>query len=1038
MDGVELKIGPRQQTFLLALLVAHVGRLVSRSELIDLIWEDDPPTSAVNVVQKYVGELRRLFEPSLSPRVTGSYLQRRGNSYLFVAESATIDLVLFRQGIAAAEAALAERHREAALDSYADALGLWRGSTGAGWGHGPAAMATFAALDGEFFDACVAAAELALSLGQPTRVLKPLRLAASMAPLHEPVQAALVSVLAASGRSAEALSVYRQVRARLIEEFGIDPGPVLQAAHQRILSHTSRPLPVADPEVAGQPPADGGLVGRGEDLAVLRQAVGSALAGGTGLVLVEGEPGVGKTRLVEEATGEAGRRGARVVWGNCLEEGGAPSMWPWVRAIGTVLDALPSDRRQRWLGSEIGRLFESVDGVAPEPELPDAGSQFRLFERVVALVGEVCATHPVILVIDDLQWADLASLRLFGHLAARAPGGAAIIGVLRNHAPAPGSELSRLLAAASRISGHRRIRLGPLGPVEVAELIRRETGRNPGDGVARVIHARTTGNPFFVRELSRLLAADGGIHDDADIRAAVPVTVRDVVRDRTADLDDDARNLLEAAALIGREVDLGLLARVARLNVQTCLDRIEPVEHLGLLLPTPENPFVLRFAHDLVREAVATTTSPHRTIQLHLHVADALEATDTKVGSVAERLAHHLWAAGPLSAPARTAGALIQAGRRAAAKSALEAAGQHLRSAAQVAQTAGLPELELSALSLLTAVVGMGQGYVGSTIDLLERAEHLARGLGRDREAVDFLLSRQAAYCQGMQLDRADRLGRRFLEQCEASADPVLRAYGLQTWAIYQWSIGEIGEAHEFQSRSDRTLLEDIAGYGEYPLRRDLHLIVAAMHAEISALHGDLDAARPLLDMLEAAGDDPYAITLWATFASRIAVMSGDPAWALRVAERGIAEDPGFSFAFFGAHLRMSRCWARAVTGHDPAGAAAEAEVILTAKLLDPPLTGLATWSGMIGDMWLAAGRPDDAAAALDRADQVVDTHGERYAEGLLLLLRARLLQARGADPDDVRAAAERARALSARRGAHLFARRAEELIRNHASEPGD
>ncbi len=169
------------------------------------------------------------------------------------------------------------------------------------------------------------------------------------------------------------------------------------------------------------------------------------------------------------------------------------------------------------------------------------------------------------------------------------------------------------------------------------------------------------------------------------------------------------------------------------------------------------------------------------------------------------------------------------------------------------------------------------------------------------------------------------------------------------------------------------------------------------MHAEISGLHGDLAAARPMLDLLEAAGDDPYAITLWATFSSRIATMSGDPAWALRAAERGIAEDPGFSFAFFGSNLRMSRCWARAVTGHDPAGAAAEAEAVLTANLLDPPLTGLATWYGMIGDMWLAAGRPGEAAAALDRADQVVAAYGERYAEGLLLLLRVKLLLARGA-----------------------------------------
>ncbi|MEO3874206.1 BTAD domain-containing putative transcriptional regulator [Nonomuraea sp. B12E4] len=1027
-DGVELDTAPRQQAFLFALLLAHAGQPVSTNQLIDLIWEADVPASALNIVQKYVSALRRLLEPSLPARESGSYLQRRGNSYLFVAESETLDLVLFRRRVRAAGAAVAERRQTAALACYVDALGLWRGSTAEGWNHGAAAMSTFVALDHEFFDACTAAAELAISLGQPERILQPLRLAASLAPLHEPVQAALVSVLAAAGHQAEALSAYLRVRARLVEELGIDPGEALRAAHRRVLgSSVPPPQAAADPIDAGQPPlAAAGLVGRVEELVVVWQAVESALAGRTGLVLVEGEPGVGKTRLVEEVTDAAHGRGAHVVWGNCLEDAGAPSMWPWVRAIGTVLDALAPASREKWLTSELGYLVESDDRAPAEPEQADAGGQFRLFELVVALLREVSATRPVVLVIDDLQWADVASLRLFGHLAVRLPSGVAIIGMLRDRAPTLGTELSRLLAVTSRVSGHRRIRLGPLGPAGVAELVRREAGRDLGGGVVRSIHARTAGNPFFVRELSRLLAAGGDISGDA----AVPSTVRDVVRDRVSHLDGEAHDLLQAAALIGRDVDLGLLARVAGLDTQTCLDRLEPVDHLGLLGPTPGNPFSLRFAHDLVRESVATATSPHRMIRLHLRVADALEATESSVESVAERVAHHLWAAGPLADPSRTASALIGAGRRAVAKSALEAAEQHLRSATQVARSAGLAELELSALSQLTAVIGMGSGYVGSATDLLERAEHLARELGREEEAVNFLLSRQAAYCQGMQLDRARRLARQFLEQTEASADPVLRAYGLHAWAIYQWAIGEIGSAFEYQRRSDRTLLEDIAGYSEFPLRRDLHLIAAGMHAEISALHGDLDAARPVLDTLEAAGSDPYAITVWATFASVIAALADDPAWALRTTERGIAEDPGFSFAFFGAHLRIIRCWARAVTGLDPAGAAAEAETLLTEMLLGPPLTGRATWYGLISEMWLAAGRPDAAAVALDQADRVVETYGERYAEGLLFLARARLLVAGGARVEVARAAAERARALSAERGAHLFTRRAEQLVR--------
>jgi ATP/maltotriose-dependent transcriptional regulator MalT len=209
--------------------------------------------------------------------------------------------------------------------------------------------------------------------------------------------------------------------------------------------------------------------------------------------------------------------------------------------------------------------------------------------------------------------------------------------------------------------------------------------------------------------------------------------------------------------------------------------------------------------------------------------------------------------------------------------------------------------------------------------------------------------------------------------------------------------------------------------------------------AETTALHGDVDAARALLDTLEdAAGDDPYRITVWANIAARIASVVSDPALALRAAERGIDADPGFSFVFLGTYQRLARCWALAVTGNDPAEAAAEAERIIAANLLDPPRSCVATWYALLGEMLMAAGSIDEAAVALDRADFYLDTYGQRYPEGLLLLLRARLLQACGEPTAVVRAAAERARALSTEREAHLFVHRAEEFLMTIDSQRAD
>ncbi|WP_433363096.1 ATP-binding protein [Actinoplanes sp. CA-142083] len=1012
-DGLELDAGPPQQAYLLALLLARAGRPISISELVDLIWGEDVPASAVNILQKYAGALRRLLEPAVPARESGSYLQRHGNGYLFAAGRGVLDLVTFRELVAAA----GHEDPGAALESYLRALELWHGPAGDGLARGTTATAIFTGLDGEFLEACVAAAELAVPLGRPGLVLPALQRAAGMAPLDENVQAALVTALSAAGQQAKALSVYQTVRARLAGDLGIDPGPALRAAQRRVLE----PPAEAD-EPAGAERTDGLLVGRAEELAVLRQAVEPAFGGGTGLVVVEGEPGVGKTRLIEETGVEADRRGALVVWGRCVEGEGTPSMWPWLQVIGALLDRLPAAGRPRWQAGELGSLLGTPGGVPGTPVLPDSGARFRLFEQAVALVGQVSARQPLLLVVDDIQWADIASLELFSHLAARLPAGTVVVGALRDRAPAPRPEVARTLAAASRQPRHRRIRLGPLGPEEVAELVRRETGKAPSVAAAREIHARTGGNAFFVRELSRFLA-------DSGERDGVPSTVRDVVRDRVAGLDDDARSLLQMAALIGRDVDLALLADAAGLEVQSCLDRLEPLEALGLVEPLRGDPFSFRFAHDLVRESVAVTTSTPRVPGLHLRVAEALERTVADDDPVVERLAHHLWAAGPLADQARTAQALVRAGRCAGAKSALEAAAGHLRLAAQVARAAGLTELELSALSLFIAVDGMRAGYVGSAPDLLERAEHLARALGREQEATDFLFSRWAAYSQGIQLDRSGVLARRLLDQGEASADPIVRAYGRHAWGIHQWDIGNIAEAYKYLSLSNPAIPHDPARREQAPLRHDLQMLSPVMLGLMTALHGDLEGARELLDTVEAAaGDDPYAITVWSSFSVTVAALAGDPAWALHAAGRGIAQDDDFSFVFLGSYQRLARCWARAVTGGDP-DAAAEAEQIIAAALLDPPRSGLATWSGLLAEMWLASGRIDEAAAALDRADSFVAAYGQRYAEGALLLLRARLMRARGEPEAGVRAMAERARTLSTERGAHLFARRAGELL---------
>ncbi|MFE3032346.1 hypothetical protein ACFXKY_11905 [Streptomyces canus] len=183
--------------------------------------------------------------------------------------------------------------------------------------------------------------------------------------------------------------------------------------------------------------------------------------------------------------------------------------------------------------------------------------------------------------------------------------------------------------------------------------------------------------------------------------------------------------------------------------------------------------------------------------------------------------------------------------------------------------------------------------------------------------------------------------------------------------------------------------------------------------------------------LAKSAGDDPYAVTVASSFEVRTAAVIGDPVWALRAAERGIAVDPHFSFASLGTYLRLARCWALAITGQGPTDAADEAERLIRTHLVSPARTCVSTWYALLGEMRIAAGSLDQAAAALDSAEEYLERYGQRSAEALIILVRAHLEHANGNDRGAVRVA-EQARTVALRQGAHLFAQRADRFLARH------
>lgn len=279
---------------------------------------------------------------------------------------------------------------------------------------------------------------------------------------------------------------------------------------------------------------------------------------------------------------------------------------------------------------------------------------------------------------------------------------------------------------------------------------------------------------------------------------------------------------------------------------------------------------------------------------------------------------------------------------------------------------------------------------------------------------------------------RPDRrvVARRLFDQGRESADPLVRMYGNQSWGQQCWELGQIGAAFRYLSEDHHFMLDAFARRADNPLRHDVLMFGPMLRGVLTTMHGDSGAAQALFETIEnVAGDDLYSVTVWAHFASMAAAMAGDTGWALRAAERWLAADPQHFFDNVDHYLRVTWCWARALNGDDPARAAAEAETVVATRMLEPPLYGIPFHYGLVAEMFLAAGMPVEAGHALDKAFGFLDTRQERYSEGLLLLLRAKLLEARGEPVAVVRAAGEKARELSAEQGAHLFARRAEEFL---------
>jgi hypothetical protein len=731
------------------------------------------------------------------------------------------------------------------------------------------------------------------------------------------------------------------------------------------------------------------LVGRERELALASAALHDAREGALRIVGLAGEPGMGKTRLASEIETAARADGALAAWGRAVEEAGAFA--PWVAVLRSLL---PHAGDLAAAQLEDVRRLTGEAGAAAEPVSGD-DDRARIFDAVAALLARASEPAGLVVVLDDLHWADRSSLELLRHVA-QAATEARLLLVLGYREADPGHPLPEALEELARARGFERVRLGGLGLDEVRRFV--PAGAGLRDAIVRDLHERTGGNPFFVAELARSVAEQAGGGASA---TAVPDSVREVVLHRLRPLPEASRRALDAAAVLGRPFTVVTVARIAGLQREEARAALEPARVARLVTEVPEAPGRLAFAHAIVRDAVHNALAPSRRGPLHAAVVEVLRAGSGQGSEVpVAEVAHHALVAAregedPQAAyelsleAAREAGAVLAhaeaAGHYADALEALDELGAEARPADRAAALEGL-----AAATVAAGEIGSGRGhYRRAFADARRRddAAAMARAaLGFaefhrygeiDHEAIDLLEQALAALPGAdsperarvaarlaVRLDPATGAARReaLVEEATAMARR-LRGGEALTAALYasilvNWRPQRAAEraeaAAEVLSLAPRSRQHNAIVWARMARFVDALEVgrAAGVQAELTGLAAlERESRRPYVEWCVA-----LLRSTWATFRGRLAEGARLSEQAVALARAG-AEDADQEYAvqrLVHAQLRWR-----------PEEAGRAALSAYAARYADLPI-----WSAMLAAAAWGLGRAEEARQAIDVIDR--------------------------------------------------------------------